>query len=163
MLAQCCSLEREAAGVQLSRTDNRAEPVSSSLLSKWSYPSDWFLGETSITAASLLWVICFLHFYRTCLKMSTPFRFLWNISKRKTEGKERKRKGKEFFYSEMKLSEFVCIYHRTVSYSLSSTAKLLVMILSNAFYLPNIFSNAWFLKGISVSKTHSTRSQKSRK
>lgn len=78
--------------------------------------------------------------------------------------KERRGKGKEriFFYSEVKLSEFVCMTtHRTVSYSLSSTAKLLVMLLSNAFYLPNIFSNAWFLMGMSVSKTHSTRSQKS--
>lgn len=71
---------------------------------------------------------------------------------------------KGILYSEMKLSECVCMTtHRAVTYSLSSTAKLLVMLLSNAFYLLNIFSNAWFLKGISVSKTHSTRSQKSPK
>lgn len=103
VLAQGCSPEREAPGIQFPHTDNRGELVSSSFLSKWCYPSDWILGETGITAASLLCIMCFLVFYVEHLKVSTPFRTGWNLSKeedwREGEGKERR-----FLYSEMKLN-----------------------------------------------------------
>lgn len=150
-------LEREAAGVQFPCADNRAEPVCSSLLSKWSYPSDWFLGKTSITAASLLFIICFLELTENSWKQACHLEFYEVYPRGKL--KERRGKGSYFILNEIK---WICSYdHSPNNHSLNSTAKLLAMPLSNAFYLSNIFSKAWFLKGISVSKTHSTRSQKS--
>lgn len=107
-LAQCYSLEMEAAGVQFPHADNRAEPVSSSLLSKLSYSSDRFLGKISITAASLLYVICFLDLILD-LDQENAWKWVYHLEYYEIylrgKLKERRGKGREW----MKSSEFVCM------------------------------------------------------
>lgn len=74
-------------------------------------------------------------------------KFIWEESWRKGKEKE----GSYFILNEIK---WICLYeHSPNNHSLNSTAKLLAMLLSNAFYLSNIFSKAWFLEDL-VSAKH---------